>query len=235
MKTLTKLSMNTVSWTVIWASLATLALYLVPFLSPLSYPFMLLSTLVHEMGHGFSAMLLGGHFESFKMWSDGSGVASISGSFGAFSKALVSAAGLLGPALVSAVFFWGTSKESRARFLLASFAIILVLSIMLVVRNLFGIFFVAVIAAGCFYFSLGAGKKYCQAVLAFLAAELALSVFSRSDYLFTKYAQTSAGLMPSDVEQIAQNLFLPYWFWGAVCGILSVAVLILGFRQSLKA
>jgi len=36
--------------------------------------------------------------------------------------------------------------------------------------------------------------------------------------------------MPSDVAQMAENLFLPYWFWGAVCGLFAVAVLVLGLR-----
>lgn len=51
-------STNPQAWWVILASLLTMVLYLVPFLHPLAYPFMLLSTLVHEMGHGFSALCL---------------------------------------------------------------------------------------------------------------------------------------------------------------------------------
>ncbi len=38
------------------------ALYLVPVAAPLAYPFMLLSTVAHEMGHGISALLMGGTF-----------------------------------------------------------------------------------------------------------------------------------------------------------------------------
>ena len=62
--------------------------------------------------------------------------------------------------------------------------------------------------------------------LVFLAVQLALSVFSRSDYLFTSVARTGAGPMPSDVAQMASALFLPFWFWGAACGALSLAVLL---------
>ena len=219
---------------VVAASFLTLILYVVPFLRFLSYPFMLLSTLMHEMGHGICAILVGGSFESFKMWADGSGVASITTSEYSASRALVAAAGLLGPPFVAAVFFSQVKSQNRTRFLLASFAIVLVLSIMLVVRNLFGVFFVGIISALLFYFSLGNGKKYAQVASAFLATQLALSVFSRSDYLFTKTATTSAGDMPSDVAQIADALFLPYWFWGGVCGLFSVLVLVLGIRRIFK-
>jgi len=216
---------------VIGASLLTLMLYLLPFLRPFSYPFMLLSTLVHEMGHGVMAVLVGGQFHSFEMWADGSGVAKISGAASGLPKAAVAAAGLLGPAVMALLGFLGVKSEKSARFTLASFGIILVLSIMLVVRNLFGVFFVAGLAACCFYFSLGSGKKYCQIVLAFFASQLALSVFSRSDYLFSSTAYTSAGPMPSDVAQIADALFLPYWFWGACCGLFSLAILAFGMKK----
>jgi hypothetical protein len=223
-----------VSRTVILASILTIILYCVPFLHPIAYPFILFSTLVHEMGHGFAAIVLGGHFDSFKMWADGSGVASIGGDFSALSRAMVAAAGLLGPAILAGLFFFMVRTEHRARLMLASFGILLVLSIMLVVRNLFGVFFVAGMAALCFYFSLGAFKKYSQILLAFLAAQLSLSVFSRSDYLFTPVALTSEGVMPSDVEHIASALYLPYWFWGACCGLFSLVILALGIRGIFK-
>jgi hypothetical protein len=222
------------SRTVILASILTIILYFVPFLYPIAYPFILFSTLVHEMGHGLAAILLGGYFDSFKMWANGSGVANIAGDFGNFARAAIAAAGLMGPALMAGLFFIMVKSERRARLMLASFGILLVLSIMLVVRNLFGVFFVGLMVALCFYFSLGALKKYSQILLAFLAAQLSLSVFSRSDYLFTPVALTSEGTMPSDVAQIASALYLPYWFWGACCGIFSLLILALGIRGIFK-
>lgn len=220
--------------TVTLVAIFTLILYMVPFLYPLAYPFVLLSTLVHEMGHGIAAILVGGHFDFFKIWFDGSGVANIRGDFGALARGFVAAAGLLGPSIMAGFFFMNIKSERRSRIVLASFAIVLIISILLVVRNAFGICFVAGIAGLCFYFSLGQGKKYSQIVLAFLATQLALSVFSRSDYLFTKTAITSGGLMPSDVAQMAEALLLPYWFWGTVCGIFSLLILAFGIKRIFK-
>lgn len=233
-QTVTKTSHIKASRAVILASTLTLFLYFIPFLYPLAYPFILLSTFFHEMGHGLAALLMGGQFDSFKMWADGSGVAQIRGNFGNFSRAFVAAAGLVGPSIAAFLFFLSIKSERRSRVVLSAFGILLILSIMLVVRNIFGIFFVALLAAICFYFSLGTAKKYCQLVLAFLATQLALSVFSRSDYLFTNTAITSVGSMPSDVAQIADALFLPYWFWGSLCGLFSLAILIFGIRQVFK-
>ena len=39
------------------------------------YPFTLLSTWVHEMGHGISALLVGGHFLRLDIYADASGMA----------------------------------------------------------------------------------------------------------------------------------------------------------------
>jgi hypothetical protein len=227
--------LNKSSWALIIASFLTLILYIVPTLHIIAYPFILISTYVHEMSHGVAALLVGGHFDSFHMWADGSGLASIKGNFGAFSRAFIAAAGLIGPACMSSLCFLCIKTPRKARFLLACIGIILALSLLLVVRNTFGIFFVIILCALCLYFSLGRGFLYAQTLLAFIAAQLALSVFSRSDYLFTKNAQTSSGPMPSDVAQIADALFLPYWFWGALCGIFSIGVLLLGLKSVLKS
>lgn len=213
------------------ATALTLLFYVVPFLYPLSYPFLLLSTLVHEMGHGIAAIIVGGHFESFVMWADGSGAAHISGNFGRFARAFVAGFGLVGPALMAAIFFVSVRSLRRSRVILAGFGIVLLLAILLVVRNPFGIAFVAGISALCLYFSLGQAKAHAQILAAFLGVQLSLSVFSRGDYLFTDVAHTSAGIMPSDVAQMAEALWLPYWVFGALCGLFSVAVLSLGIRR----
>jgi hypothetical protein len=38
--------------------------------------------------------------------------------------------------------------------------------------------------------------------------------------------------MPSDVAQIAEALWLPYWFWGGLLAVVSVAVLVGGLWLS---
>jgi hypothetical protein len=65
-------------------------------------------------------------------------------------------------------------------------------------------------------------------VAAFFGVQLALSVFSRSDYLWATVARTGAGEMMSDTAQMAAALWLPAWFWGALCGAFSLVVLGVG-------
>lgn len=64
----------------------------------LDYPFRLLVTLVHELGHGLSALFTGGDFLRFVISSDGSGVAFTAGGW----RFVVIAAGYLGAAAFAA-------------------------------------------------------------------------------------------------------------------------------------
>lgn len=209
---------------------ATLLLYVLPFGYILAYPLMLLSTLVHEMGHGIAAMLVGGTFHEFKMWQDGSGVAMWSGEPSRFSSAFVAGGGLVGPALAAALGFALGRTAQGARRMLWIIVVILALSFVLVVRNPFGWLFVGVFGLLLSWVAKKASAETAQLVLIFLSVQLTLSVFSRGDYLFTDTARTAQGTMPSDVGQIADALFLPYWFWGGVCGLFSIWVLIQGLR-----
>jgi hypothetical protein len=77
------------------AGLTTLLLAVVPGLDLLNYPFRLLITLVHELGHGLAAILTGGDFVRFIVNIDGSGLAYTSGGW----RLIVIPAGYLGVAL----------------------------------------------------------------------------------------------------------------------------------------
>jgi len=210
------------------------ALYVVPFGDVLSYPLVLLSTLAHEMGHGLTAMAVGGHFESFKLYADGSGVAQWSGKPSRLDRALVSAGGLIGPAVVAAVLFFLGKWARMARVALICIGAALVLALVLLIRNVFGLFFVGLIAGLCLWIGIKGSLRAAQIAVVFVAVQLALSVFSRADYLFTDTANTANGPMPSDVAQISDALFGPYWMWGGLCGAVSVGVLLGGLWLYLR-
>jgi len=213
---------------------ASLALPHIPYVNYLWRPLMLLSTLVHELGHGIAGVLVGGDFHSFKMYFDGSGVARVSHSAGRIGSAIVSAGGLVGPAFAACGMFFLARSEKRARIALVAFAALLLFALVMVVRNLFGVAYVLAVVAVLFGV-VKAGKPWlARFTLVFVAVQLALSVFSRGDYLFTDTANTATGAAPSDVANMAKALWLPYWFWGALCGAISLAVLALGLWLYLR-
>jgi hypothetical protein len=208
-----------------------LTLHHIPYGFYLSYPLLLISTVAHEMGHGLMALLMGGHFHALEMHADGSGVAHYSGRFGSLTVAIVAAAGLLGPALAAWLALWAARQGVRARRGLAVSGIACLLATLLVVRGVFAPFFIGGLGVLLLVLSRKASLEVCRFTLAFLGVQLGLACFTRSDYLFTR---TAGGDLPSDVEQIAQHLFLPYWFWGGLIAILTLLVLAQGARGFLR-
>lgn len=213
----------------------TIALYFVPYGHHLAYPLVLVSTFVHEMGHGIAGVLVGGRFEEFVMYADASGRAQISGAASPLARAIVPAGGLIGPSIGAALFFWLCTRPRLARVGLWIVAVVTLGSCLWVVRNPFGWVFAGTLGAILMFAAMKAGPALAQWTLAFFAVQLTLSVYSRGDYLFTPVARTATGPSPSDVALMSQALFLPYWFWGVVCGAISVGVLVLGLMLFWRA
>ncbi|HEV7785275.1 MAG TPA: M50 family metallopeptidase [Thermoanaerobaculia bacterium] len=209
----------------------TLVLYVIPYGQILARPLLLLSTLAHEMGHGLTALLLGGRFQRLEMWASGAGVSEMDlSSFGRIRQGLTIAGGLVGPAVAAALCFKLGKTGRGARYCLVGVGLFLLAAEILVVRNLFGFFFTGLVAAGCLFAGRRLSPERAQWVVVFLGVQLALSVFSRASYLFTRGTANPTGFFPSDVMQMETVLFLPYWFWGLVCGAFSVMVLVYGVR-----
>lgn len=210
-------------------SAAFLILYQIPYGRYVIYPISLLFTYVHEMGHGLTAILVGGSFEHFKMWSDTSGVAYNMIPDASFARALVAAGGLINPAIVAALLFLCGRYERAAKATLGVFGALAAISCILLVRNLFGVLFVSLLAAFCLFSAINFSPKVVQTIIIILAIGLATSTIAEGDYLFMDFGTTGDGKeMASDTQQIAQNLFLPYWFWGGLVAALSGLVLVLG-------
>lgn len=215
---------------------ATILLYQLPQLHQVAYPLLLISTLVHELGHGISALLVGASFDRFQMYPDGSGVAMWSGSVSGVERAIVAAGGLVGPAIAAAFCFFFARRPGSARMCLAALGGLLVVAEITVVRNSFGVLFVGILAAVILLVAWKGGADLAQLGLAFLAAQLAMSVYARSDYLFVQYAETAEGKMPSDSEQIARAMgFGSYQFWGTLCAVVSAVILIAGCWYFLRS
>jgi len=217
------------------AVIVTLALYWVPYLSLLAWPLLLISTLVHELGHGLTAMLLGGSFGAMTLWPDGSGLAAHRGSHGAFGRALIAAGGLLGPPVAALCLFLAGRRSRSAHLALGGFAAFLLIVCLLWAASAFTVMVCLTLAIALGLLAWKASPALSQIVCVFLAVQLALASFSRADYLFTATARTGAGNFPSDVGQIANALWLPYWLWGGLIAVMTVALLALGAWRFARA
>lgn len=216
----------------------TLAMFLIP--SPentwwLLAPFRWLHIYVHEFGHGVAALLAGGQFDRFEMYSY-SGLAHTAGVSGNLASAFVCAGGLCGPAVVGGAFLAAGRNARWARLALAAFGAFIAISLVLWTRTAFGWGFGATVAALSLGIAFYARPAHAQVFLVFLGVQLALSVYTGGGYLFTRYVQIQNGHRgPSDTQVMSDALGLPYWFWGLVCGGFSVVVLLGGLWLYIKS
>ena len=119
-------------------------------------------------------------------------------------------------------------RPRLARLALGATGAFFALALLVWVRGGFGMAFVGALAAACLAIALLASPELARLVLVFLATQLALSVFSRGDYLFEDYVSgqmSGGGSTPADVKIMELAVGMPYWFWGIVCGAFSIAVL----------
>jgi hypothetical protein len=210
------------------AAAVSLILPRVPYGRNVLYPFALLGTWAHEMGHGLVAILAGGSFNRLEIFQNLGGTAYSSG-VGSLGRVFVSAGGLLGPALAGGVIIILGARESTARWVLAGLAIVLVASLVLFVRNAFGWASLALIAA-----ALGGIAIYGPEVVKIFTAQLigiqfCFASWGTLDYMFTRDFRRDGQVINSDTQEIAEVLLLPYWFWGGLIALLSFAIMASSF------
>jgi hypothetical protein len=200
----------------------------VPYGPQALYPLTLLATFAHEMGHGLAALLFGGEFDRVSLHADGSGLAQWRGEVGPLARAAIAAGGLLGPSVAGVALLILAGSTRRARLLLWVFAAGLAFCVAMWVRNPFGIAFLLATAAVLVAAGLWLKDSGAAFLLHLLAAVLCLSWFRDLDYMFSAQAVIGGVARPSDSAVIAQALWLPFWFWGALVAALSLALLLLG-------
>ena len=213
------------------AAIASLVLPRLPYGRLALYPFALLGTWAHELGHGITAVVVGGSFERLEVYRNLGGVAFHAGT-GEVGGALVSAGGLLGPAIAGALVIVYGARPSSARWLLAIIGALVVLSVVLVVRNVFGA--VALTGIGVALVALGvAAPNVVRIGLAQLVGiQLCVASWSTLDYMFTSRFTRDGRTLDSDTQNIADVLLLPYWFWGGLIAALSLVVMAYAFYRA---
>ena len=196
------------------------------------YPFTILGTWFHEMGHGITALLLGGNFQYLDIYSNGSGLAVHSGSLylGNFGRAMVAAGGPFGPTIAGALIIASTKKESIAKYILPSFGIILLLSVIMYVRPVFGILFISLFGILILYISFKTEIKWKLLSLQLLGIQACLSVYMNIGYLFSKGANIGGNQYVSDTGVMENALLLPHWFWGIIIIIFSIFLIFKSFK-----
>lgn len=212
----------------VFASLAMLAIKeIVPFGRFLLYPFTLLATWVHEMGHGLAALCVGGSFSALEIFSDASGLAHTAERAG-FPSGVVAAAGLLAPPIVGAGVLALSRGPRRARVVLLVLAAALTASLAIWVRSMAGFIAIPIALALMVYAAVKLEGNRRTLFAQFVGLTLGLDTISRLDYLFTRSVIIDGVPHPSDIALVATAWGGPDLLWGLLLAAVSLAFVGLG-------
>lgn len=200
----------------------------VPFGRQIMYPFALLSTWVHEMGHGLAAIAVGGRFRRLEIYPNLGGQAMSTGVYGV-GRAIVSAGGLLGPALAGGAIIVSGSRDQTAQWVLTVVAVAVAVSLLAFVRNLYGWLSLGAIAVVLIPTALYAPLEVRIFLAQLIGIQFCLACWGSLDYMFTKQFHRDGRVLNSDTQEIANVLLLPYWFWGALIATVSLGVVVAAF------
>jgi hypothetical protein len=207
-------------------ALASIMLWQTTIGSFLLYPFTILATWFHEMGHGIAAMLSGSTFQRMLIFADGSGVAQLMrpGNGYRLTDALIAAAGPLGPAIAGSLLIIASRTEKNTRIALTLLGAALIISTIIWVRSLTGWLVLPALGVAILALSRRGTAAQQRLGIQLLGVQACISVWKQFSYLFVSGGTIDGQLHSSDTGAIADVLLLPYWFWGAT---ISAAILVL--------
>ncbi len=217
-------------------ALASVILWQTTLGSFLLYPFTILATWFHEMGHGLAALLTGREFERLQIFSDGSGVAESLRPADGYRviDAVVAASGPLGPAIAGAVLIICSRSPAATRNALAALGAALLLSTLIWVRSLTGWLVLPALGLAFCLLALRGSLPWQRFVIQLIGVQACISVWKQFDYLFSPGGNVGGELQRSDTGAIADVLLLPYWVWGACISVAILALLWWSFRFAFR-
>ncbi len=181
------------------------------------YPFLLFSTWVHEMCHGVAALALGGEIAWLKVFPDGSGLASTARPPGRMAPAFVASAGYIGTALVGGTLLALRRVRVAGRVGTTALGLTILLSVLLYVRNPFGMASLLAIGAGLVLAGWKLPDEASGLLYAVLAATCCLNAVTSIQTLFSSQLRVGGqAVSGSDAHTVAEVLLLPYWFWAVL-------------------
>jgi hypothetical protein len=212
------------------AGLATLLIAFMPWLSLLNFPFRLLVTLVHELGHGLAALLTGGSFIRFVIFPNGAGLAYTAGGW----RFAVIPAGYVGVAVFGAglILLGRSHRWSRIAMSLIGGAMSL-LSLRYGLPSIFSVQFLSgllttvsgvIFGALFLWVAIKAAPGWIIFLLHLVAIQAGLTAFSDIATvigLSTRFFNAPA----NDAASMAELTFIPAIVWALVWAIAAVALI----------
>ena len=228
------------NWSIFIIAIIIFVIWQVPSLGIIRYPFVLLGTWFHEMGHGITALILGGNFEYLKIFKNGGGVAHLKYYSNKLylplniTSALVAFGGLIGPCIMGALLIITATKKKLALWMIRLLVFSLIISMIIWVRSKIGIGVLSGITLLLIVILFTKKSSLITWTTLFLGLQSILSTYLQLDYLFTSKFIRDGEIRISDTQSIANNLFGPYWFWAILIVLISAFTLWKAFTYYFK-
>jgi hypothetical protein len=207
-------------------------LNIVPFGYFIQWPFVIITTFVHEMGHGLMAILTGGNLIQIEIYQNASGLAKTQAVAG-WRQAAIAAAGLLAPSILGGAFIIaGKSRQISSRVFLL-FSLFILISCVLWVRSTFGLLVLLPTGALFLWISQKGSTALQHFMIQFLGVHMLVDTLTRTmSYLFSSSALVGGQSRHSDSAAVAQQLIGGHLFWACMIALLSIWIFYYSLRKT---
>jgi hypothetical protein len=213
----------------LWASLATAVLWLVPGIQWVLIPLQYLNTHLHEVSHVLAGLVTGADVHRILVFANGSGLAEMSGGFLPF----IGSAGYTGAAILGALMIRFGGTEEGARKVAKVMAALMALALLLWVRGdlvglLSGFFWLGLFWLG----SRRLSQEWLVFAVQFLGLQQALTSLQS---VYELVHLSSLGTFHSDARIMEQATGLPAVLWAATWTLVSIVAVVWGLMGSKAA
>ena len=125
-------------------------------------------------------------------------------------------------------------NKKTSSIVLFIFALFILVSVVFWVRSLTGLIVLIAFFTLLFIISIKGTVKIQQIILQFIGVQAFASTYQGIGYFFSSGATVAGSFHKSDTQVIADNLLLPYWFWGGIICLISFILAFISIRYLLS-
>jgi hypothetical protein len=227
------------------ATVATVALWFIPYAEYIVYPIRLFVTFIHESSHAIVALVTGGSVQSLTISSDGSGVVYSAGA-SVLGQLFTSSAGYLGTTFFGVLLLYLMRRNvspQRVLFCLGAFIgiVTLVFGVILPALNIFSLnvpfssvgFTIgvgAILSIGLMALALYAGPRVANWAVAFLAIQCLLNAISDLKTVLFINSPLAGSDIQNDAGNMAAATGIPGFLWVVVWIAIAALMIVVGIR-----
>ncbi len=216
----------------LFAALVFFVLSRVPYGNYIQWPFVIITTFIHEMGHGLAALALGGDLIKVELFQNGSGLATTRIVPG-WRQAGTAAGGLLAPSIAGGIFIVAGRTHRAASLVFIALSLFILISCVLWVRSVFGL--AVLIPTGLIFLWLARKREtgIDQFLIQFMGVHMLVDTFTRTiPYIFSRTASAGNFQGHSDSSNIAEHLIGGHLLWACIVASTALAIFALSLRHT---